>query len=562
MGVPGAGPLCLALGPYSPTRPHTGGENTHTRHQSWYADDASATGKLELIKDYFEELMKVAPSYGYFPEPSKSILIVRSNSLEHTQSFLQAEELEFELKTGHRFLGGFLGEASTRHEWLKDLISKWESGVQELAYVASSYPQTAYAGLQKSLQQEWQYIQRVSEDIAEYFAPIEESICKTFLPALFGESHLDDNYRRPLSTLPVKHSGLAIPDPTLTASDNYKTSTLVCGHLVQAIRTDSEVKFSLADHLSTRQVNLNQIGNRHTEEYEAKLEEITSKLDADTARIIRRGGLCGRWLSVMPLSVNGTELSRQEFTDTLLLRYARSPGDLPEQCDGCNAKFTVQHALDCKSGGLIIQRHNEIGSELMEWASKALSPSSVRVEPLIHLDSTPEPEDEAKATTGAKPNHNTDHAANDGKRGDILIRGLFQRGTDCIIDVRVTDLDCKSNRNTAPEKVLKRNERKKKSKYLQACLKQRRSFVPFVVSTDGMLGYEANNLAQRLAKKLAEKWNLPYSQVCGIVRARVSIAIARATHMCLRGSRIPANKMSRRVQWDDGAGVGLFETDY
>ena len=23
-------PLCLALGPYSPTRPHTGGENTHT----------------------------------------------------------------------------------------------------------------------------------------------------------------------------------------------------------------------------------------------------------------------------------------------------------------------------------------------------------------------------------------------------------------------------------------------------------------------------------------------------------------------------------------------------
>ena len=161
----------------------------------------------------------------------------------------------------------------------------------------------------------------------------------------------------------------------------------------------------------------------------------------------------------------------------------------------------------------------------------------------------------------AQSNHYTDHTTNDGKRGDVLIRGLFQRGTDSIIDVRVTDLECKSSRNTAPDKVLKKHERQKKAKYLQACLKQRRSFVPFVVSTDGMLGYEANNLIKRLAQKLAEKWNLPYSQVCGLVRARVSVAIARTTHMCLRGSRIPASKTSRRVQWEDAAGVGL-ETDY
>ena len=198
----------------------------------------------------------------------------------------------------------------------------------------------------------------------------------------------------------------------------------------------------------------------------------------------------------------------------------------------------------------------------MEWASKALTPSAVPVEPLIHLDSTPAREQEAQPAPNANPNHFKDHNANDGKRGDILIRGLFNRGTDCILDVRVTDLDSKSYRNTAPDKVLQKHERQKKGKYLQACLKQRRSFVPFVVSTDGMLGYEANNLIRRLALKLAEKWSFPYSQVCGMVRARVSIAIARATHLCIRGSRIPASKMSRKVQWDDGAGLGLFETDY
>ena len=64
--------------------------------------------------------------------------------------------------------------------------------------------------------------------------------------------------------------------------------------------------------------------------------------------------------------------------------------------------------------------------------------------------------------------------------------------------------------------------------------------VPFVVSTDGVLGFNANNLLLRIAKNLAEKWDLPYSQICR--RATVSIAIALTTHLCLRGSGIPASK--------------------
>ena len=470
--------------------------------------------------------------------------------------------LNFKVKTGDRYLGGFVGEDFTREEWLKDKISNWEYGIDQLAMVAANYPQSAYAGLQKSLQNEWQFLQRVTAGASHLFDPLEEVISKTFLPALFGEPRMEDTHRRPLAALPVKHAGLAIPNPTQTADDNYRTSSLVCSHLVQAIQLDSEVEFSSVDHIATRNVVLNALADEKAEQMKTALESVLSTLDPDTARTIRRGKLCGQWLSVMPSTVNGTELSAQEFRDNLQLRYARSPGDLPERCDGCNAPFTVQHSLDCKCGGLIIQRHDEIAGEVMEWASKALTPSAVRVEPLIHLDSKPAPKDQAKNPTNADPKQYTDHTANDGKRGDILIRGLYQRSQDAIIDVRVTDLDCKSQRNTDPVSVLQKHERQKKSKYLQSCLKQRRSFVPFVVSTDGMLSYEANNLIKQLAKKLAEKWSLHYSQICGLIRARVSIAIARATHLCLRGSRNSARKISHRVQWDDGAGVGLFETDY
>eukprot|EP00731_Ephydatia_muelleri_P019621 Em0012g446a len=48
-----------------------------------------------------------------------------------------------------------------------------------------------------------------------------------------------------------------------------------------------------------------------------------------------------------------------EFRDALAIRYHQTLSKLPADCDGCGAEFALQHALDCRKGGLIIQRHNE-----------------------------------------------------------------------------------------------------------------------------------------------------------------------------------------------------------
>jgi hypothetical protein len=96
----------------------------------------------------------------------------------------------------------------------------------------------------------------------------------------------------------------------------------------------------------------------------------------------------GPVLSVLPSTVNCTELSAAEFRDALLLRYAWSPPDLPSQCDGCLQKLIIRHALECKTGGLVILRHNKIRDKLSALASKALSPSVVCDEPTIHNSCT------------------------------------------------------------------------------------------------------------------------------------------------------------------------------
>jgi hypothetical protein len=285
------------------------------------------------------------------------------------------------------------------------------------------------------------------------------------------------------------------------------------------------------------------------------LEGVVRRKAPCRRRIIKRAERTGAWLSVPPSIVNGTELSRREFRDALLMRYGITPPDLPKRCDGCDANFTLQHALSCKKGGLVIFRHNEIRDELTHLLGKALTPSAIRDEPLIQ---TCRNANGANGTPDKSDSENT--VRKDQDRGDIFARGIWKNGYGCIIDVRATDTDQPTHCKRDPDSVILSQEKEKKKKYLEPCLEQRRHFTPFVVSTDGLLGREASTLAKRIAQKLAIKWQRPYSQTCGYVNARLSIAIVRATNLCMRGSRIPAHKMSNKFpMWEDGAGLALFE---
>ena len=56
----------------------------------------------------------------------------------------------------------------------------------------------------------------------------------------------------------------------------------------------------------------------------------------------------GAWMSVIPFTINGTELGSQECRYSLFLRYDIDLPKLPDHCDGCGAEFDTCHALDCK----------------------------------------------------------------------------------------------------------------------------------------------------------------------------------------------------------------------
>ena len=69
-------------------------------------------------------------------------------------------------------------------------------------------------------------MQRVTPGIGDEFGPVEEEIAKAFLPALF-EGVGDGSPGRETTRLQVKQTGMAFPDPTLTASENWQASCVI-----------------------------------------------------------------------------------------------------------------------------------------------------------------------------------------------------------------------------------------------------------------------------------------------------------------------------------------------
>ena len=82
--------------------------------QIWYADDASACVNLDSLREWFYILKEREPSFGYFPERSKSFLVVDDKQLfRATEAF---SGLGINMVCSQRLLGGVIVQAIKSHK--------------------------------------------------------------------------------------------------------------------------------------------------------------------------------------------------------------------------------------------------------------------------------------------------------------------------------------------------------------------------------------------------------------------------------------------------------------
>lgn len=435
------------------------------------------------------------------------------------------------------------------------MVAEWVKGIEELAKVARKYPQSAYVGLTQCLQAQWQYVCRVDPAVGPLLQPVEDALLKSFIPALFDfpqNQVITPDFRELLGNA-VKQGGLAIRNPTVGAERHHQQSVESVELLVESLVSNGALDND--GHASTVRAAGSKARAERCKAEHARLKELAEG-KPKVMRRVERMGKSGAWLNAIPDRLSGTELSFQEFHDSLYLRYGVPLPDLPKKCDGCGEKMTVQHGLSCKTGGLVVARHNDVRDEWAHLCSLALGGSAVGTEPLIFYGTAAVPEgaatadDADEAAQGSTGEGGTSRSAGDEARGDVRARGFWKKRRDCVFDVRLADTDAKSYSKVSPLKLLERFAREKKSKYEEACRERRRDFTPLVYSVDGVPCEEAKAAERRLAGLLAQKWERNYSEMCGYVRTRLCLSVVRSNTLLLRGER--ANTWRRR-----GAGDGV-----
>ena len=90
-----------------------------------------------------------------------------------------------QVATGSQYLGGFVWTEEAQALWLDDKVEGWRYLMVIMAGVVVKHPQTAYAGLLKSLYQKCDFVQRVTPYIGALFQSVEDELQKAFLLDLF-----------------------------------------------------------------------------------------------------------------------------------------------------------------------------------------------------------------------------------------------------------------------------------------------------------------------------------------------------------------------------------------
>ena len=290
---------------------------TENFKQAWFADDASAAGKLMGILKWWNKLFDIGPRYGYFPNPNKCVLIVKNESMRERANELFGKFGIQITSRGQRHLGAIVGTLEYKEEYIREKVGEWKEDVKALASIAKKEPQGAYSAMVFAIQHRWKFIQRTVPEISEYFDELEYEIHNTLLPAIIGREISD--LEREIIALPVRLGGLGIvsprgpraagqatsgklgiPMPNKESKYEYEASRQIT-HSLKEIIISQKLMETCSKNAIEKAKNLMKMlkGTRSKLSY----SQLLGKLDTSTKRVLEMAKEKGAssWLTTLPL---------------------------------------------------------------------------------------------------------------------------------------------------------------------------------------------------------------------------------------------------------------------
>ena len=495
-------------------------------HQVWYADDSAAAGKLVSVLVWWNELVEKGPYLGYYPEPTKSHLIVKNEDVyQRATQLFHGSGIKITLE-GRPYLGSTLGTAAFTRKYVEEKVQNWVNDITSLAEIANTEPHAAYYGFINGVSKRWTYVMRTTNGISDLFLPLEEAIKNILIPSLIGRT-LTPLERR-IFSLPAKYGGMGILNPVEIAETEYAASLNITRILATAIK-DQSISFEGIDWEQMKRaksMSTSTKNNANREKLRVILadEHLTPHLERALELANEKGS--SLWLTTQPCIDHGFFLNKIEFKDALCLRYNWQIKGISKHCT-CGEENDVDHCLICKKGGYVTLRHNALRNTEAAIITEVCH--DVKIEPTLI------PVENAQLNQGAN--------IQDGARLDVSARGVWSTMDRVFFDIRVTHPNTQSNFQKPTSQIYREHEREKKNKYNQRVIDiEKGTFTPLVFTTSGGMAPECERLNKRLAELLAAKRNERYADVIAYIRKRLRFSLLKATLIAIRGYRGPQNR--------------------
>ena len=420
----------------------------------------------------------------------------------------------------------YIHSSEFKNEYIDKKVQKWVANIKSLTEIAKTQPHAAYAAFIHGEQHKYTYFLRTIAGISDNLQPLDDVINNQFIPAIFGVEISEKE--RDLVTLPIRHGGLGIRKLVDYADISYDISTKINKPLVKQILIQSDELPNADEVKSVKSAATTELKNKEEDRY----NNIKTSQEPQMQRTIEQLSEPGAssWLGALPLQEQGFNLTKAEFHDALALRYKRTVKNLPSQCP-CGKDFDVTHAMNCKLGGFVYARHNNIRDFECRLLKVALN--DVESEPSLH-------------PVINRNGYLKTALLEDNARPDIRARGFWRTGQNAYFDVRVTNADCNSQQEMTLKAVLRKHETEKKNNYNRRIMEvEHGTFTPLIFTTTGVMGHECTIYHKNLAEKLSVKKNERYEDIVRYLRVKLSFLALKSTLLCLRGSRtikVPAGE--------------------
>ena len=286
--------------------------------QAWFADDATTGGKLRSLRQWWDDLERMGPDYGYYVNSAKSWLIAKEEHLTDATNIFENTGVQI-TKEGHRNLGVALGTRSFTEEYVSKQVQMWVDEVKQLATIARSQPHTEYAALTHGLTGSCSYLSQTICDISDLLQPLEDAIHHQLIPVLTGRAGITD-LERDLLALPTRLGGMGIPNPTKTCHEKFMSSEQISAPLTALIFQQEKV---YPTNVASEQVSIKskikaQRQQARADEAARLRESLPTNLQQAMAYGSEKGA--SHWLAVLPLTEHDFTLHKGAFRDAINLR--------------------------------------------------------------------------------------------------------------------------------------------------------------------------------------------------------------------------------------------------